>query len=248
VRVSHRVSAGFDDPNLVSCAGWVPALTLAEKPGLHDLAAGHVRVPGPVGSNPAVKVVALVAGMVAGARTFDAMDLLRHGGMGRVFTAGRAPSTLGTFLRACAFGYVRQLDAVASRFLVNLVRITPLLSDVEEIAYLDIASRRQGNLRVSEARRRVRILRGQGLERPARDHLDPDGGAGDRGHPVAERLDELSARGRPAGGRRPGHRGQGRGQRSRHRQNRQRLLRASGGGRGPARRGPVLRDRAWTRP
>jgi len=138
MRVFHKVSAGFDDPNLVSCAGLVPSLALAERAGLHDLVAAHVKLPGPAGSNPAVKVVTLVAGMVAGAHTFDAMDLLRHGAMGRLFTAGRAPSTLGTFLRAFSFGHVRQLDAVASRFLVNLAALTPLLADVDQVAYLDI--------------------------------------------------------------------------------------------------------------
>ncbi|MHB1492012.1 MAG: IS1380 family transposase [Cellulomonas sp.] len=138
MKVNHSVSVGFDDPNLIACAGLVPVLALAERAGLHDLVDDHVRVPGSVGSNPAIKVAALIAGMVAGAHTFEAMDLLRHGGMGRLFTAGRAPSTLGTFLRAFMFGHVRQLDAVASRFLVNLVRITPLLADVDEVAYLDI--------------------------------------------------------------------------------------------------------------
>ncbi len=46
--------------------------------------------------------------------------LLRHGGMGRVFKNCYAPSTLGSFLRAFSFGHVRQLDAVASRFLTRL--------------------------------------------------------------------------------------------------------------------------------
>jgi hypothetical protein len=134
----HKVSAGFDDPNLVSCAGLVPVLALAERAGLHELVGAHVRLPGSAGSNRGAKVGALVAGMVAGAHTFAGMDLLRHGGMGRLFTAGRAPSTLGTFLRAFAFGHVRQLDAVASRLVVNLVGMTPLLSDVDQVAYLDI--------------------------------------------------------------------------------------------------------------
>jgi len=35
--------------------------------------------------------------MLAGADSIEDMDLLRHGAMGRVFTPGRAPSTLGTF-------------------------------------------------------------------------------------------------------------------------------------------------------
>ena len=58
--------------------------------------------------------------MVAGADSIDDMDVLRHGGMPRLFTGVRAPSTLGTFLRAFRFGHVRQLDAVAARFLASL--------------------------------------------------------------------------------------------------------------------------------
>src|SRR5450756_418043 len=138
MRSCHSLSAGFDDPNLVSCAGLIPVMALAERVGLHDLARTHVRVPGSAGSNADVKVAALVAGMVAGADTIDAMDLLRHGGMGRVFTAGRAPSTLGTFLRSFTFGHVRQLDAVASRVLVNLAERAPLLAGADQVAYLDI--------------------------------------------------------------------------------------------------------------
>jgi hypothetical protein len=138
MRSTHSLSAGFDDPNLVSCAGLIPVMALAERAGLHDLAAAHVRVPGSAGSNADVKVTALVAGMVAGADSIDDMDLLRHGGMGRVLTAGRAPSTLGTFLRGFTFGHVRQLDAVASRVLVNLAARAPLLVGADQVAYLDI--------------------------------------------------------------------------------------------------------------
>jgi len=138
MRVCHNLSASFDDPNLVSCAGLVPVMALAERAGLHDLVAAHVRVPGSGGSNPVVKVGALVAGMVAGADSIDAMDLLRHGGMGRVLTAGRAPSTLGTFLRSFTFGHVRQLDAVASRLLVNLAGRSPLLVGADQVAFVDI--------------------------------------------------------------------------------------------------------------
>ena len=53
------------------------------------------------------------------------MALLRHGGMGRVFARAYAPSTLGSFLRAFTFGHVRQLDAVASRFLTALAAQAP---------------------------------------------------------------------------------------------------------------------------
>jgi len=122
------VSAVFDDPNLVSCAGLVPVMRLAADAGLHDLVAEHVRLPGEQGANPHLKIPALVAGMVAGADSIDDMDLLRHGGMETVFGGLRAPSTLGIFLRKFTFGHVRQLDAVASRLLVNLTAMAPIIT------------------------------------------------------------------------------------------------------------------------
>jgi len=174
-------------------------MTLAERAGLHDLARAHVRVPGSAGSNADVKVGALVAGMVAGADTIDAMDLLRHGGMDRVLTAGRAPSTLGTFLRAFSFGHVRQLDAVASRVLVNLAARTPLLAGADQVAYVDIDARHQSDVRICQAGRRVRVLQGQGVERVARDRVHADLGAGDRRDPAAAWSDELRQRRRTRG-------------------------------------------------
>jgi Transposase DDE domain group 1 len=66
------------------------------------------------------------------------MDLLRHGGMGRVFEAVRAPSTLGTFVRAFTFGHVRQLDAVAARLLACLAHATPLLRDADQVVLVDV--------------------------------------------------------------------------------------------------------------
>ena len=138
MRASHSVSAVFDDPNLVSVAGLVPVLGLARRAGLHDLAAARVSVPGPASANAGDKVTALVAGMVAGADGIEDMDLLRHGGMGRVLAGVRAPTTLGTHLRAYTFGHVRQLDAVAARFLTALAKRSPLLGGADQVAYLDI--------------------------------------------------------------------------------------------------------------
>src|SRR3954467_8804775 len=123
---SRAISAVFDDPNLVSSAGLVPVLALARSAGLHELAQRHLSVPTDKGANAGLKVTSLVAGMIAGADSIEDMALLRHGGMGRVFTTASAPSTLGSFLRAFTFGHVRQLDAVASRFLTGLATQTPL--------------------------------------------------------------------------------------------------------------------------
>jgi Transposase DDE domain group 1 len=141
MQLSHAVpvrSARFDDPSLVSCAGLVPVVALAERAGLGALADAHLSVPGAAGVAAGAKVSGLVAGMVAGADSIADMDLLRHGGMGRLFDGVRAPSTLGTFLRAFRFGHVRQLDAVAARFVAGLGRHAPIMSAGEPVTYLDI--------------------------------------------------------------------------------------------------------------
>jgi hypothetical protein len=141
MRLSHAhraVSVRFDDPNLVSCAGLAAVLALAARCGLGGLVADRVRITAKGGANAAVKVVALVAGMVAGADSIDDMGLLRHGGMGRLFDDVRAPSTLGTFLRCFTFGHVRQLDAVSWRLLARLAAATPLLPGAEQVAFVDV--------------------------------------------------------------------------------------------------------------
>lgn len=130
MRLSHtlgRTLIGFDDPNLVSAGGLVPMLGLAESAGLRELADEYLTVPTDKGANAGLKVASLVGGMVSGADSIDDMAVLRHGGMGRVFARAYAPSTLGSFLRAFAFGHVRQLDAIASRFLVALAGLTRFL-------------------------------------------------------------------------------------------------------------------------
>ena len=125
-------SAVFDEPNLVSVAGLVPLMALARRAGLAELAESWLSVPTDKGANAGVKVTSLVAGMAAGADSIDDMAVLCHGGTARVLGAALAPSTLGSFLRAMTFGHVRQLDAVASRFLVNLAADTNLLGTPEE--------------------------------------------------------------------------------------------------------------------
>src|SRR5215470_8153382 len=84
VQLSHdhaRTHASFDDPNLVSRAGLIPVMALAQRCGLADLAAGHVKITSRTGVNADLKIPCLVAGMAAGADSIDDMDLLRHGAM-----------------------------------------------------------------------------------------------------------------------------------------------------------------------
>lgn len=135
MQLSHTrpvVSATFDEPNLVSAAGLIPLMALARKAGLRELADERMSVPTDKGANAGLKLSSLVAGMAAGADSIDDMALLRHGGMGKVFSGAYAPSTLGSFLRSFAFGHVRQADAVASRVLLNLAEHTELLGRVED--------------------------------------------------------------------------------------------------------------------
>jgi len=69
VRLLHelaKIGATFDDPHLVSHAGLVPVMALAQRAGLADLAAEHVRIARPCGVNAPVKIACLAAGMAAG--------------------------------------------------------------------------------------------------------------------------------------------------------------------------------------
>jgi hypothetical protein len=143
VRLLHSLAktrASFDDPNLVSHAGLVPVMALAERAGLGDLVAEHVRPAGECGVNAHLKVPCLVAGMAAGADSIDDMDLLRHGAMDVLFGGVRAPSTLGSHLRCYTWGNVAQLGKVNRELLAELARQSPLLPGAETLAFIDIDS------------------------------------------------------------------------------------------------------------
>ena len=138
LHVLARTHASFDDPHLVSRAGLVPVMALAQRAGLADLVAEHVRPGGDCGVNAHLKVPCLVAGMAAGADSIDDLDLLRHGAMPDLFGGIRAPSTLGSHLRSFTWGNVRQLEMVNRELLGELVRRAPLLPGRETLAFIDI--------------------------------------------------------------------------------------------------------------
>src|SRR5271169_6505595 len=138
-----RTHASFDDPNLVSRAGLVPVMALAQRAGLTELVAEQVRPGGPCGVNAQLKVPCLVAGMIGGADSIDDMDLLRHGAMDVLFGGVRAPSTLGSHLRSYTWGNVRQLEAVNRALLAELARRAPLLPGKDVLAFVDIDSQQK---------------------------------------------------------------------------------------------------------
>ncbi len=143
MRLSHSPGltwASFDDPNLVSRAGLVPVMALAERAGLADLVADHVRPGGECGVNAPVKVSCLVAGMASGADSVDDMGLLRHGAMDILFGGVRAPSTLGSHLRSYTWGNVLQLEKAGRELLARLCREAPLLPGADVLSFIDIDS------------------------------------------------------------------------------------------------------------
>jgi DDE family transposase len=146
VRLLHdlaKTHATFDDPHLVSQAGLVPVMALAQRAGLAGLAGEHVRIARPCGVNADLKVPCLVAGMIAGADSIEDMDLLRHGAMPGVFGGIRAPSTLGSFLRSFTWGNVLQLQKAHREFLAGLAACAPLLPGAGVLAFLDIDSQQK---------------------------------------------------------------------------------------------------------
>jgi hypothetical protein len=134
----------FDDGSLVSHAGLVPVLELAERAGLSRLLDEHVRfVDERVKSgaaNPTPKLTSIIAGMAAGADSIDDLDVIRSGGMTKVFGGVYACATLGIFLREFTHGHTRQLSAVLRRHLIALAERTPVLDGIRGRAFIDIDS------------------------------------------------------------------------------------------------------------
>jgi hypothetical protein len=147
VKVSHSFVAGsavFDDDHLVSCAGLVPVMTLAEQTGLTRLLSEKVRISAPRiksgSANTAPKLATVVAGMCAGADCIDDVDVLRSGGMKTLFDGVYAPSTVGTLLREFTFGHARQLESVLREHLVALCGRVDLLPGADQRVFIDIDS------------------------------------------------------------------------------------------------------------
>ena len=127
-------AAVFDDENLVSCAGLVPVMELAEQAGLSDLLDKHVvfrseRIRSGA-ANPTPKLTSVIAGLLTGADSIDDLNMIRAGGMKRLFGDVYAPATLGILLREFTGGHVRQLDAVLRRHLLALAQRTGVLDGI----------------------------------------------------------------------------------------------------------------------
>ena len=135
MRASHGITPVFDEPNLVSAAGLVPVLALAESAGLSTAVGEHLTLPV---ANVSGKVRTVVAGMLAGADSIDDLDVLRAGGTARVVGGVWAPSTIGVFLRSFTHGHALQLRAAARELLTGLAARVPTLVGDDDLVFVDL--------------------------------------------------------------------------------------------------------------
>jgi hypothetical protein len=134
----------FDEDNLVSHAGLVPLMELAEHAGLSGLLDEYVRFTSERvqsgAANATAKLTAIIAGMAAGAGCIDDLDVVRAGGMKNLFSGVYAAATLGIFLREFTYGHTRQLAAVLRGHLVALAGQTRVLHGIGQRCFVDIDS------------------------------------------------------------------------------------------------------------
>lgn len=135
MKACHGLVPVFDDPNLVSAAGLVPVLELAEQAGLSRLISQSSSLPV---ANVVAKVRTVVAGMLAGADSIEDLDVLRAGATARVLGGVRAPSTIGTFLRSFSHGHVLQLHAASRQLLAGLAAKVPGVVGGDELVFVDV--------------------------------------------------------------------------------------------------------------
>ena len=110
---------GFTEANLVPNAGLVTAAALAQRIGLGELVDQRLRLASE-GANSGAKALTVVGSMLAGGDSIDDTALLQAGAAARVFDDTRAPSTVGSWLRAHKWSNVRELDAVGRELLARL--------------------------------------------------------------------------------------------------------------------------------
>jgi hypothetical protein len=119
-------------------------MELAQQAGLSQLLDEHVRFAceriKSGAANATSKLTSIIAGMATGADSIDDLDVVRSGGMTKLFGKVYAAATLGIFLREFTHGHTRQLSAVLRGHLVALAERTRLLAGIDQRCFVDIDS------------------------------------------------------------------------------------------------------------
>ena len=126
-----RIRIAFDDHRLVANAGLILPATLARRLGLPQLVHNHLDLGNAPGrANTGDKMMTLVASALAGGDCIDDADVLRTGGTARALGGtGKAPSTLGPFLR--------RRETHQCRLVSYNRRRLPYLWSVRMLGYID---------------------------------------------------------------------------------------------------------------
>jgi hypothetical protein len=124
MRSSHTlagIETTFDEDNLVANGGLLAPAALAQKLGVAELVDEHLELPADaVGrANGGTKAMTVIGAMLAGGDSIADIDVLRAGAGGELFDQGRAPSTIGTWLRGFIWASVRMLDKVSRQVLAR---------------------------------------------------------------------------------------------------------------------------------
>lgn len=142
MRASHdlsRVSTSFDEHNIVPNAGLLPAAVLAQRIDLAGLIDRRLHL-AKHGANGGAKALSVIGSMLAGGDSIDDVAVLRTGAAASLFDATRAPSTVGSWLRAHKWSNVRQLDAISRELLARLWTVGAGPQDLSGPLTIDIDS------------------------------------------------------------------------------------------------------------
>ncbi len=142
MRANHdlsRVTTTFDETNLVPNAGLLPAAALAQRLDLGGLVDRRLHL-AKHGANSGAKALTVIGSMLAGGDSIDDTAVLRAGAAGMLFDGTRAPSTVGSWLRAHKWSNVRQLDAVSRELLARLWAVGAGPADLAAPLTIDIDS------------------------------------------------------------------------------------------------------------
>ena len=148
----QRLNVVFDDGSLIANAGMLPAVLLLQDLDLGQLTQERLTLGNPAANpNRSDKLLSLICSSLAGGDCIEDADVLRSGDTARILGFKvKAPSTLGTFLRAFRWHNVRQLDAVSRIVLKRAWGMgagpgdQPLVIDVDSTLCETYGSHKQG--------------------------------------------------------------------------------------------------------
>jgi hypothetical protein len=113
------VSVNFTETNLIPNAGLLPAAMLAQRIDLAGLVDQRLQL-AQHGAGSGSKALTVIGSVLAGGDSIDDTAVLRAGAAGILFDDTRAPSTIGSWLRAHKWSHVRQHDAICRELLARL--------------------------------------------------------------------------------------------------------------------------------